>query len=190
MTEDSASLPARISALYKQLAASADVLNSASDELANGIAPLEGALQRLNIGIECWTPIAELKRNDSGVITRHVGYAKLNGVWRVALRESLDYPNSVNGSLGALAGLYQKKDEMWPFNEAPRHLRLDAIEHLPTLLERLVKKSEAVAKRIAERTAAARSLAAAIQQASAEIPPKPKKDALPITPRKTSGETR
>jgi hypothetical protein len=60
-------------------------------------------------------------------------------------------------------------DESWLFNDAPRDLRVDAVEKLPELLERLKKKAESTSKKIAEKTERAKELADAMKRAASEL---------------------
>lgn len=186
MPEDTTPVPEQVSALYKQLAASAAVLNAASSELAKAIAPLETALQQLNIGIVCWTVATQIQAPNSSRLIRELGYAKVGGKWGIAIRERTE-PPTIGGLIFSTA---RPAEETWLFNDAPRAYRLEAIEHIPALLERLVKKADAAAKKITASTMMTRGFAAAIGQVVAENAPPPKRDTIPVTPKKTTGEAR
>lgn len=108
---------------------------SASGELARPVASLQKSLQFLNLGVACWTRISGGEDEDLNFWRQEVGYARVKGVWCLALRTSegnQNYPDSDDV-------------EMWPFNEAPLYLRIKAVDKLPELIESLVSAAEATA---------------------------------------------
>ena len=141
----------RIAAAFTKLSASAKTINSISDELAKPIVALESALQRLNLGVACWTKIGAGESSPDVTWRHDVGYAQVKGVWCIAVKsgEGPDDPE------------YWRETE-WAFNEAPRHLRIKAVDKLPELMEALVEAAEATAKRMAQKVAPANELAAAV----------------------------
>ena len=56
----------RITAAFEKLTASAKNINDVSNALAQHIASLERALQRLNVGVASWTQISGSKIGNSG----------------------------------------------------------------------------------------------------------------------------
>jgi hypothetical protein len=88
-----------------------------------------------------------------------VGYAKLNGKWGLTLRVTTGNEQHENHAT----------DEKLSFNEAPRGLRVEAIDELPELLQRLTKKAATTAAKIAEATGEARELAHAIKLAAGDV---------------------
>lgn len=179
MTEETTPLPEQVSALYKHLAAAAAVLNTESDEFSRAVAPLDLALRALSLGIESWVRVRGWDDDDGDYTHHELGYAKVNGEWGIALRVATGNEHR---------DWY--KEDKWLFDGAPRQNRIDAIEKLPELLERLIKKAISTAKKIKEATAQTREVAAAIQRVAEEVAPQPKKSAVPVTPRKptTLGE--
>lgn len=173
MPEDTTPVPEQVSALYKQLAASAAVLNSASDEFSKAVAPLDLAIRALNLGIECWVRVNSYTDDNEYFTSHDLGYAKVGGEWGIALR-------IVTGN-----EQYEIYDEdRWLFNAGPRQNRVEALEKLPELLARLTKKADSAAKKIKETTAQTLELASAIQKAATEVAPQPKKGVIPVTPKK------
>ena len=157
-------LPSQLAAAYKQLAASAQSLNSATDEFMQAIEPVDSALAKLRIGIECWVRIKNFEDPDGSYRRHELGYARIAGKWGIALRVVDGDPRSpFNDSI-----------EQWLYGDAPRHLRLDGIEKLPALLERLIQKANNAVKKVKETTETARQFAAAVQEAAAEVAPKKK----------------
>ena len=154
------SVPVRaLSASYKELSAAASELNTASDELGRSISVLDAALKKLNLGIPTWVNIQEWHDQSGEYYTiDKLGYAKVGGKWGIALRTadgSYNYPDD-------------EKSEEWLFNEAPRSLRISAIDKIPDLLERLIKEAQAMIKKVRDKGARARELAEAISQATSD----------------------
>ena len=80
-----------------------------------------------------------------------IGYAKIGGKWGLAIQsvrgdERMDYDH----------------EEQWPFNEAPRYLRVLGTEKLPELLEALITKAAEMASTITERAGDVRAVTAAM----------------------------
>ena len=101
--------------LWDQLAEASAKINHATDEIARSIAVINLRLSDLNIGVPAWYYFEpgdeEYKR---------IGYAKLGCHW------------------GLLIGC---KENEWHFNDAPRVLRLEAINYIPNLLQRMTDET-------------------------------------------------
>lgn len=160
MNEDAIALPEQVSSLYRQLVTSAAGLNVATDEYSQAVAPLDSAIRGLKVGIECWVPVRNYSDDNGEETTHELGFAKIGGDWGIALRivtvnERHDFYN----------------EDRWAFNDAPRMHRIEAIDKLPALLERLIKKAESATKKFKETTVRAREVAAALERVRAEIDP-------------------
>ena len=142
----------RISQSFTQLADSAARLNAASDELARAVAPVDAALKKLNLGVVAWHTYAGTQDQDGEFWNHRVGYAKVDGKWGLAI-------STVSGNVFH-SGVYE--DEEWLFNDAPRWMRIEAIDHIAELLEDLVKQADKVAADLQKKTENARKLAEAI----------------------------
>ena len=154
MPAESNSPSERIVAAFAKLTESARNINAVSDELAKPIAAIEASLKRLNVGVACWTKING--GSDGYAFWSHdVGYLRVKGEWCLAIQTSKGPEHSPEESI----------DEVWPFNEAPRYLRVQAVDKLPELIEALVEAADATAKRLKEKVAPAQELAAAINPA-------------------------
>lgn len=105
-----------------QLATSAARLNFTTDQLTATVRDLEAAIKSLNLGIETWHTF--YSQPNDGV--RQIGYAKVNGKWGIAL---------------ALKS-WGKEIEEWGFGDAPRWLRVEAVDHIPALIGAMVTESE------------------------------------------------
>jgi hypothetical protein len=148
----------RISAsLFRELADSSARLNSSSDELSKAIRPIDTALKKLNLGISAWYAYrgSEAPDPDGNYSYRRIGYAKVGGKWGLALST-----NSGNA--------YDEHDnyEAWLFNDAPRSLRIEALDYIPDLLEQLVKESNKVAEDLQKKAKHAYDLAEKISALS------------------------
>jgi hypothetical protein len=86
------------------------------------------------LGISVWV---QLYGGTTGAYDDHsfwstdIGYAKVDGKWGISLRK-------VEGDYSDPEGEHV---EEWLFNDAPRSLRLEAVERIPDLLEKLSKEA-------------------------------------------------
>ena len=125
------SLIARVQKSFQLLSISATELNAVSDRLGKVASRIDSAFQKLNLGIEGWVKFRE-GGSDDGVQfwSDEVGYAKVGGKWGLAIR-------SVAGHEGMDS--YSEYDA-WLFNDAPRALRVDAVDKIPQLFEKLTNE--------------------------------------------------
>lgn len=148
----------RVAASYKRLAASAATLSSASDELAKSISALDAVLKRLNLGISAWQQIHGSEDAYGNYWSRDIGYAKVGGRWGIALRTTQGNSNNEDGDL-----------EEWLFNDAPRWLRIDSIDKVPDLIDKLIAEADDTSTKIKQKTGRAQELALALNDAASEI---------------------
>jgi hypothetical protein len=83
-----------------------------------------------------------------------LGYAKSGATWGICLRK--------------LSGDYQRADEdeqieSWLFNDAPRTLRISAIDKIPELLEKLSEEAVKTTNEIRKRLSDAQAVAEAVK---------------------------
>lgn len=97
--------------IWNSLAEASARINLATEEIAKSIAIVNLCLSRLNTGLAVWCP---LNNQDK------IGYAKLHGRWGLCLASS---------------------EGEWHFNDAPRRLRLEAINSIPDLLAAMTKET-------------------------------------------------
>jgi hypothetical protein len=165
MSSDQPSLSARISASYSQLSQVASDLNAVSDALGSSIAEIDEALKKLNLGITVWVQLRGGNDSDTHPADRHfnywsedLGYAKLGGRWCVGLRKvdgETDRPDD-------------ELVEAWPFNDAPRTLRLSAIDKIPDLLDKLSKEALATTLMLKRKLGEVQTVAAAVTGSAAQ----------------------
>ncbi len=162
MTIEESPLPERVAKYYSQLQVVAADLNSVSDQLGKSISEIDSALKILNLGISVWVKIHGGEGRDSGSSfwRRDIGYSKIDGKWGISLRKiEGDYNDPEDEVL-----------EQWPFNDAPRSLRLEAIEKIPALLEELSTQAIKTTKEIQARLAEAQAVASAVKGAASPSP--------------------
>jgi hypothetical protein len=180
MAIEQASLPERVASSFSLLRSAAKDLNSISGELSKSIAEIDSALKRLNLGVTVWVPIRkgdELPDRPS-YWSEDIGYAKVRSNWGICLRTvDGDYQNPD-----------QEETERWLFNDAPRILRISAIEKIPELLEKLsseaVKTTQAISAKLAEAQAVASAVKDAASQTSTfpTIAPRPSTSRAVVLP--------
>lgn len=119
---------ARVHTSFQQLFSGAETLNTRSDQVGKIVSRLDSSFQKLNVGVCGWVRFKDLTSEDGLSFSYdEVGYDKISGKWGLAIRsmaghESMDEYSS-----------YQE----WLFNDAPRALRIDAVDKLPELFEKL-----------------------------------------------------
>lgn len=152
------SLTHRVSASYQQLSAAATELNTLSDELGKFVQALDAALKKLNLGIASWIRLDGREDGSGNYTKRDLGYAKVGSKWGIALRTISGNHNTPEES----------SVEEWLFNDAPRALRIEAVEKLPDLFDHLGKEAEIAARQIKGKTERARQLASTLGELSAK----------------------
>jgi hypothetical protein len=164
MGSNNAPLSERIASSYKRLSTASTNLNNASNELGESIARLDAALKGLNLGVSTWVEFAGQIGHDGAFWSRDVGYDKIGNKWGIALRRTWGH-EAVDDSY---------REEVWLFNDAPRRMRIEGIEHVPDLLEKLIKETDTTTQKVKEKTSYAKELAEAITNAAAAPAPKRK----------------
>ncbi len=159
MSTNAESSTVKVQNAFRALTAAAENLNSASDQLGKPIAELEFLLKKLNLGVVVWAPMEGAKHEFGETWwSRDIGYAKIGGKWGIALR--------------TCSGHFQHPDddseEAWQFNEAPRWIRVIGVEHLTTLIERLVIETNQTAENIKGKVSVASGVVTAVRGAFPE----------------------
>ena len=116
------------------------------------------ALKKLNLGITVWVPVSKNGggESDSWYVNQDIGYAKIGSTWGVSLR-------TIDGDYA----LPESEDiDSWLFNDAPRTLRIAAIEKIPELLEKLSNEAIETTKKLRGKLADAQAVAQAIKDAT------------------------
>lgn len=111
-------LAAKVHSSFQVLSKAASELNTASDQLGKPISEIDSALKRLNRGISTWVSFETWEDAEDGSSrSNDIGYSKIAGRWGLSLRtvsSRLEWP--------------EDEIEEWPFNDAPRFIRVSALE--------------------------------------------------------------
>jgi hypothetical protein len=156
MNDASSSLAESVKSSFLELTAAAETLNQVSDALGKAVSDIDETLRKLNLGITAWVRISYSGPDypdDSYYSIAEIGYAKIASKWGVALKtRSGDerFPEEQEGV------------EVWLFNEAPRSLRLKAIEKIPDLLRKLSQEATEMAKALEAKVHDAQAVSLAI----------------------------
>ena len=146
-----------VQASFRELAKTASQLNTVSDALGKYVAEVETGLKTLNLGVAAWVNFGEWTSSDGMITTCHqVGFAKIGKSWSIGVRHFDD----------AVWADEWVNFEMWVFNEAPRQSRIDAIDHLPALIQALNKEAAKIAKVVADKLPSACKVASDIATAT------------------------
>ena len=147
----------RVTKLLPSLAATAANLNNASTLLIEAIERLDGALQRLNLGVTAWVKVHDHFVPDNSISwSEELGYTRIGRKWGLVLRKTRE-DHFLDG--------FEVLNE-WPFNEAPRDLRIEAIGKIPRLLKELDRVAQMVAEDISESIDATGPIVTAIEDSA------------------------
>ena len=148
-----------VSSFYSDLKTVATELNAVSDELGKSISDINTVLKNLNLGIVVWVTMrshhGDPTQGDTAYWSEDVGYAKYQGRWGICLQQVQgdEIEDEVNV-------------EQWHFNDAPRALRLKAIDCLVELLQKLVEDGRKTTENIREKLSEAEAVAVALNKAA------------------------
>ena len=148
MSTTNDSLLQRVQASYERLTSVASDLNDASDELGKAIHALDESLKKLNLGIAAWHRFAGDMHESGAYWGKYVGYAKIGARWGIGLRRTSGNDNPEDHD-----------QEDWLFNDAPRQLRIEAVEHIPAMIDALTEAAENAVEGIMAKAAEAQQLA-------------------------------
>ena len=157
MSTTNDSLLQRVQSSYQRLTSVASNLNAASDELGKAIDALDESLKKLNLGVTNWYKFAGDQDEGGGYWAKYIGYARIGARWGIGLSKTsghADAPPEYN------------RDEEWLFNDAPRQLRVEAVEHIPAMIDALIKAAEDAVERIRTKSAEAQQLADVLASAA------------------------
>ncbi len=126
-------------------------LNDVSDGMRASVDKINAAIKKLAPGVAAWLTYSK------GESDRALGYAKVNGAWCIALRES---------SGDRAAGTY--REYVWNFNEASRWMRVESAGKIPDLLDALLERVRDMTEKLRKKSEFVKSLSVAIIDAQLE----------------------
>jgi hypothetical protein len=138
--KNSGTLTERLSASFKQLSAAATYLNNVSDTLGKNIGLIDSRLKKLKIGVTVWIRFSEEQKDDTeNVSTYEIGFAKIprGESWGIGIRR-ISWASSDSNP----------EEEIKPFNECSRELRLQSVGKIPDLIEQLTREVSTKASEI------------------------------------------
>jgi hypothetical protein len=131
----------RVKKSIQQFPEAASKLNAATDQLGKSVGQLDAVLKKFSLGVPTWVSFKlESDENLDYYYKEELGYAKIGGKWGVAIRTVEYNPGRRDNDI-----------EQWLFNEAPRLLRVQAIEKIPELLQAMLEAAGVMSKQIAEK---------------------------------------
>jgi hypothetical protein len=138
-----------VSALLKQLSSASRTLSEASNKLTEQIKEIEVSLASHNLGVVAWVELRRTREEIDPSVARvdridSLGYSKKNGKWGLYVSSSIEEVEHY---------------ELWLLRDAPRDLRILAVDAIPRLLEAMVVKARALASEVTSKTDRAKSLA-------------------------------
>lgn len=152
MSADNTLLFQRVQESFRKLSVVSTYLNAVSDKLGASASGLDASLKRLNLGISSWVAFSEWQSEDHlQYKSDDVGYTKAGGKWGLAIRSVSG--NEAHGNTN---------EDLWPFNEAPRGLRIRAVAKIPDLLDKLVADATNAAEETAKKAETIDALTLAI----------------------------
>jgi hypothetical protein len=148
-----------IDSALKELASVAQVLNKTSDDLTKQLTEVEAALATLKLGVKTWVTMrkcSELSDPDNEgkryqiTIVQQLGYGRNNNKWGLLFMEYCEE-------------WFEGEPDLLEFlRDAPREIRLLAVEKLPDLLNALIKEAKQITQETAKKAAEAKQIAAGL----------------------------
>ena len=140
-------------AKLQALANAAQNLNELSDRLNAQVAEIEGAINKLNLGVRASVEAEVVSIDESASRCVFFEYEKVAGKWGFVINQYIDVDP-------------ENTYEQWAFKDAPRDLRLKVVERIPLLLDELVTKSISLASDITDKITVAKGLISSFPQSS------------------------
>ena len=149
-----------LSRLLSELSTTAATLNRESDSINAIIEGLEERLRALNVGLEVWVDDDPLEseategegrngeRYETGTIDGELGFTKLGGVWRLAVRTATYKYDDPDHAPGYQNPRFKSATGAIELSECPRKLRIEALERFPKLVAAMKMAAEAAVKAI------------------------------------------
>jgi len=149
-----------VSALLKQLSNVSHDLNEASNQLSEQIKNIEAALAAQKLGVRAWVEIRrtpEPQEASDGRIYQFtrvdsLGYDKHQGKWGLVVHSWIDEFADANDS------------DVSFLRDAPRELRMSAVDALPKLIQEISEQASKLAKEAARKAEQAKHISALLNR--------------------------
>jgi hypothetical protein len=145
-----------VESALKHIEVLANSLNQKSDLLSQKIVEIESALNQYKLGIWAWLDEPLLYRMESDgnghdfEVAHVLGYGKIRDKWGILLHERPDFdPETIDPIF---------------LKDAPRDIRICAVDRIPTLIERIAEKAAELSQQITEKTKVAERIAASLKK--------------------------
>jgi len=146
-------LPDLSGVAFEDLAKTAAELNFVTDQLVHTVSQVDAALKVLGLGIECWVQLGTTFSEDGRMSwADELGYGKVGGKWCIALRTTT-----------LRDGNPDDHAEEWAFHDAPRNLRIEAVDAIPRLLVGLQVRAAAARDEVSAKLDHARQIVSGLQ---------------------------
>jgi hypothetical protein len=169
MPTEEDTLVQRVELAFQELCGAAADLNAISDELGKCTNVIDEGLKKLNVGVTAWVDISRTRDENDYFAVEDLGYTKWGGKWGLVLRSREGFPGDI-------------EEQGWVFNEAPRALRIAAIDRIPDLLVALSAEATKMSATVLGQLATAQQVAKAITKTTAEVAPKKRPIAKSVIP--------
>lgn len=150
----------KVEASLKQLSSLSKSLNEASDQLSKQISAIEVALNEYKLGVWVWAKkpiLTETEISDPDEQGRRfeynfdhqLGYGKHKGKWGLLVSSGWEGDDGMD-------------TKITPLRDAPREIRIKAMDRIPDLMDDLAQEMLSVTQEASKRAAEAKQLAAAL----------------------------
>jgi hypothetical protein len=141
------------SALLKQLSSASRTLSEASNKLTEQIKEIESSLASHNLGVFAWVELRRTREEIAPSVpyvyrVDSLGYAKKNGKWGLYVSSAIDEVEDY---------------ESWLLRDAPRELRILAVDAIPKLLEKMVVEAKELTVEVTSKIDRAKTLAQSLR---------------------------
>ena len=147
-------MTAELEGSLNQIASLSRTLNEASDQLSKQLSEIEAALNAFAAGIWVWAkrPIKKEYETDPAIAYVHeLGYGKLNGKWGLLVSSGWEdaEPEGIETKF---------------LRDAPRDIRLRAMDEMPQLLEAFAQKLAETTEETTKKVLRAKEIAVALSK--------------------------
>ncbi len=143
--------PSAIASDLQVLAKTSQILNRLTDDLTKQVDQVESVINALNLGLSGYVYVEE-SSDENGMWTHFIRlwYEKTEGKWGLSIDEFDEYAQDPD---------QYRNRKSWVFRDAPRTLRLKAVEKIPALIKALIKGAQEMTEKTASTVTRAQEIA-------------------------------